>query len=261
MYKQHWWKCNGPCQHRKPYFGTVKRATNRAPGPNDFWWAEHMRCCGGEFIKVKEPEKTTKSKTGGTNVRKGTTTTHKASDITLKPETDSQIGLKSTQNVASSKTDIRNYFIKDDDKENKSTYKINLTPLTNLKKPQLLVGSSSTSTFDYSVVRNHWLKKFENSIDDKVIEMESNPKRMRLDIETVPEVTCPICNQKCLERAINEHLDKCVSTKESEDYSNSTKCDICNKLIMKQDLVTHMQDCLDKSSDMDESFILINDED
>lgn len=52
LYKQHWWKCDGPCQHRKPFFGMVKRATNRAPGPNDFWWGEHSRYCGGNFIKV-----------------------------------------------------------------------------------------------------------------------------------------------------------------------------------------------------------------
>lgn len=53
LYKQHWWRCNGPCQNSKPYFGMVKRATNRAPGPNDLWWAEHERRCGGKFIKVK----------------------------------------------------------------------------------------------------------------------------------------------------------------------------------------------------------------
>ncbi|XP_072398724.1 uncharacterized protein mh [Diabrotica undecimpunctata] len=60
LYKTHWWRCNGPCQTRKPFFGLVRRATNRAPGPNDFWWAEHSRNCGGQFIKVKEPEKPTK---------------------------------------------------------------------------------------------------------------------------------------------------------------------------------------------------------
>lgn len=55
-YKTHWWKCNGPCQQKSPYFGFVKRSTNRAPGPNDCWWNDHRASCGGEFIKVKEPE-------------------------------------------------------------------------------------------------------------------------------------------------------------------------------------------------------------
>nr|CAD7452844.1 unnamed protein product [Timema tahoe] len=67
LYLQHWWRCNGPCQKRPPFFGMVRRATNRAPGPNDFWWAGHMGNCGGSYIKVKEPEgfQTKKSKTTG----------------------------------------------------------------------------------------------------------------------------------------------------------------------------------------------------
>nr|CAD7404363.1 unnamed protein product [Timema cristinae] len=64
LYLQHWWRCNGPCQKRPPFFGMVRRATNRAPGPNDFWWAGHLGNCGGSYIKVKEPEgfQTKKSK-------------------------------------------------------------------------------------------------------------------------------------------------------------------------------------------------------
>ncbi|KAI4798595.1 hypothetical protein KUCAC02_020623 [Chaenocephalus aceratus] len=56
VYRQHWWKCNGPCQNRKPYFGFVKRAMNRAPSSQDPWWEEHRRTCGGTYSKVKEPE-------------------------------------------------------------------------------------------------------------------------------------------------------------------------------------------------------------
>ncbi|KAE8602089.1 hypothetical protein XENTR_v10013879 [Xenopus tropicalis] len=55
-YRKHWWLCNGPCQKRKPYFGYVKRAMNRAPSSLDPWWADHQRTCGGEFVKIKEPE-------------------------------------------------------------------------------------------------------------------------------------------------------------------------------------------------------------
>lgn len=56
MYRQHWWRCNGPCQNRKPYFGYVKRAMNRAPSALDPWWGDHQRTCGGTYNKVKEPE-------------------------------------------------------------------------------------------------------------------------------------------------------------------------------------------------------------
>lgn len=56
VYRQHWWRCNGPCQNRKPYFGYVKRAMNRAPSALDPWWEDHRRTCGGTYVKVKEPE-------------------------------------------------------------------------------------------------------------------------------------------------------------------------------------------------------------
>ena len=35
---------------------------NRPPGPNDFWFKEHQLTCGGQFIKVREPEKPVKEK-------------------------------------------------------------------------------------------------------------------------------------------------------------------------------------------------------
>ncbi|XP_070491206.1 DNA-dependent metalloprotease dvc-1 isoform X2 [Chironomus tepperi] len=63
LYKKHWWRCDGPCRTQKPYFGYVKRTSNRAPSKNDFWWSQHMQKCGGTFIKVKEPEKVEKKKT------------------------------------------------------------------------------------------------------------------------------------------------------------------------------------------------------
>lgn len=50
VYKQHWWRCNGPCMERSPYFGWVKRAMNRAPGPNDTWWATHKQSCSGNKL-------------------------------------------------------------------------------------------------------------------------------------------------------------------------------------------------------------------
>lgn len=55
-YRTHWWRCDGPCQHRRPYFGIVKRTMNRPPSDKDLWWADHQRTCGGTFIKIREPE-------------------------------------------------------------------------------------------------------------------------------------------------------------------------------------------------------------
>ncbi|KAK3608570.1 hypothetical protein CHS0354_042558 [Potamilus streckersoni] len=61
-YRQHWWRCNGPCQKRPPFFGYVRRAMNRAPSSRDIWWKDHERSCQGTFIKIKEPENYGKKK-------------------------------------------------------------------------------------------------------------------------------------------------------------------------------------------------------
>jgi predicted SprT family Zn-dependent metalloprotease len=54
-YRTHVWKCTGPCQTRPPYYGLVKRAMNRAPGPNDMWWEDHKAQCDGSYHKIAEP--------------------------------------------------------------------------------------------------------------------------------------------------------------------------------------------------------------
>jgi hypothetical protein len=62
-HKKHVWRCCGVCRTKAPYYGYVKRAMNRAPGKNDFWWDEHKNNCGGDFIKIQEPEKILKNNT------------------------------------------------------------------------------------------------------------------------------------------------------------------------------------------------------
>ncbi|CAO3587308.1 unnamed protein product [Absidia cylindrospora] len=54
-YKTHVWKCNGPCQHRAPYFGKVSRSMNRPPQKADRWFADHQSSCGGTFEKISSP--------------------------------------------------------------------------------------------------------------------------------------------------------------------------------------------------------------
>lgn len=61
-YKKHVWRCNGICQHRRPFFGYVKRTMNRPPGQSDNWWRTHQEACGGYFQKISEPEKAARNK-------------------------------------------------------------------------------------------------------------------------------------------------------------------------------------------------------
>ncbi|KAG4077693.1 hypothetical protein HA402_015736 [Bradysia odoriphaga] len=64
FYKTHIWRCNGICQHRGPFFGYVRRTSNRAPGANDQWWAHHQEQCGGTFLKVSQPDPVAKKPRG-----------------------------------------------------------------------------------------------------------------------------------------------------------------------------------------------------
>ena len=65
FYQKHVWKCDGPCRQRPPYFGVVRRAMNRAPGPRDYWFPRHQASCGGTFVKVEGPEPQSKSTVHG----------------------------------------------------------------------------------------------------------------------------------------------------------------------------------------------------
>ena len=62
FHRNHIWRCNGKCKDFQPYFGYVKRAMNRAPSKSDNWWGAHQKNCGGDFIKISQPEKKIKNK-------------------------------------------------------------------------------------------------------------------------------------------------------------------------------------------------------
>ncbi|KAI9713196.1 MAG: hypothetical protein M1820_001181 [Bogoriella megaspora] len=59
-YRTHIWQCDGPCRQQAPFFGLVKRSMNRAPGKSDTWWKQHEEQCGGQYVKIAEPELTKK---------------------------------------------------------------------------------------------------------------------------------------------------------------------------------------------------------
>lgn len=111
LYKKHWWRCDGACKNRQPFYGFVKRTCNRAPGPNDRWFPQHEKTCGGKFIKVKEPEKPEKKGKNKENkvkapVAKKTKTSPGAAK---KPPKDSPKAAKKTPKESPG-ADIRKFF-------------------------------------------------------------------------------------------------------------------------------------------------------
>lgn len=117
-YQKHVWRCNGPCSQRSPYYGYVHRASNRPPGPYDYWWSRHQSDCNGSFVKISEPEKPSSS---STNKQKTTTPSnnHRIDEYFVKSPTrpnilpsSSDSMNKATGLVPSSNlpNDIRNFF-------------------------------------------------------------------------------------------------------------------------------------------------------
>lgn len=248
LYKQHWWRCNGPCNKRKPFFGLVRRAMNRPPGPNDFWWAEHSKTCSGQFIKIKEPEKAQK----GTKPK--TKTDPKSPDIrsffpTEKSNSTStnniqtiNTGNQQKVNKAISNSNIFGFenidkSVEGIDKTNKKSKNGNIPkPLknkdTNLSTGHKLSSDSPSKDKDYSVVRNHWINKFSsnkantsNIVTKKRISSEPLPKSTeklpRLSESLIP---CPVCSNKVAQDEINPHLDECLNKNaQTDDLQNHLK--------------------------------------
>ncbi|KAF2898545.1 hypothetical protein ILUMI_07616 [Ignelater luminosus] len=251
LYQQHWWRCDGPCQKRKPYFGMVRRAMNRPPGPNDFWWKQHQDTCGGKFIKVKEPDKPqnkeNKPASNGTIdkfipiIKERIATLkdklHKGTPGPWKP---------TVMNMVTPKTATSGIVV---NKPSTSTNKpsclvqMKITSFSNFSsKDQILGSSQPKDNSNYAAVRNHWINKFpspqnvaatpnkRSSNNDPSIS-ENSPKRVKPaspnDIQTSSDLMkCPVCETSVLEADINSHLDQCLQnqTVASSTKDLTTKC-------------------------------------
>ncbi|EJW89005.1 hypothetical protein WUBG_00085 [Wuchereria bancrofti] len=206
MYHQkHWWRCTGPCRKRPPFYGWVKRSMNRAPGANDFWWKGHQMTCGGNFVKVKEPEgygtkkvskisnENSQSQSWYTPLSRYFTGKGDVSNQLLSSENILDYSLnvdRSGNNLDSSgnlKMPAKNYYTKDDlraQKLAKEDTAAIMIPNNNFLKKNI-PGSSSRS----GGARN--------------IELVDN------DVTIC--VQCPVCAVYVPENAINSHLDSCLT--------------------------------------------------
>ncbi|XP_030758195.1 sprT-like domain-containing protein Spartan [Sitophilus oryzae] len=331
LYQQHWWRCDGPCQNRKPYFGMVRRATNRAPGPNDRWWAEHSRNCGGNFIKVKSPEPHVKSNkkntTTGTvsntkdskndirkyisnvgsgsasnkeNQPKNSKTSFNTSTISkpdlvnnirsisnnvggsqisnvipskssnifgftglgngttssvLTPKKGSTSGMKGVVKNAGGSTFV---VTKQGNQNNNTVQNTKLMKATETTVEvfsgtgRALGASSVPQNNSYSVVREHWLNKFDNKKAEAVkrpstdvlqssakVAKSSGLNKIADDYNTAE---CPVCSEKIHIEILNEHLDHCLELSKEE----IKECIICGQQVANTEYEVHTTKCTEK---------------
>lgn len=108
--QKHVWKCNGKCVETPPYFGIVRRAMNRAPGPNDHWWAEHEITCGGYYIKIDGPEfhqKEQKKPNEEKERKKKNKKNRKITEFLIKNTTNEESKILDTSSTLSTQGDCR----------------------------------------------------------------------------------------------------------------------------------------------------------
>ncbi|XP_043259404.1 DNA-dependent metalloprotease dvc-1 [Colletes gigas] len=256
LYKQHWWRCNGPCQKRAPYFGTVRRAMNRAPGPNDFWWKEHQQNCGGQFIKIKEPEnfkvKNSKNKEktkpapkskNSTNNMLNWFTKSNSSTATSSP-TSTLKNIKSFSNTSNSlngfkklgnnTNNVYGWGIGGPSTLNNSQKSSNsISDKPKFSSSEILGGSNTgrsnlLSKFDTSKWHpksNIDIKESKKAIDTFITAKTKEPtiNNNNQPSNTVKLAECPICSNLVPNDDINKHIDSCLKI---TDDVNSAKSQI-----------------------------------
>lgn len=224
LYKQHWWKCNGPCQHIKPFYGYVKRSVNRAPGPYDKWWAGHKAICDGSFIKVKEPEGygVKKKSAASQTTKKIEKPANKITNFFEAVDTPTKQVPKDNKVISKS---IESKQVQQDD-QGETT----LCPICN--------DPVFTDLLNYHLQNCNQLKEMFG--DDKISD----------------ECKCPACNERIDRNRMNEHLDSCkmlgnVFENDLASIPDQTKyinCPICNKSVRESNINAHLDICLSVES-------------
>lgn len=275
MYQQHWWRCNGPCHKKAPYFGTVRRAINRAPGPSDFWWMEHQQSCGGQFIKIKEPEnfktKNTKNNQKSISV---STNTHKENNLTkwLK-NSDNSFGRHKSSDISRSKTkpilkisNTGNEKIKNIHKSNDSPFnsKINNKPLdSNLKKlgnntnnvHGWGVGGPNSSSSASKVINNNHTPKYsysgqlggskigKSNLLDKFYVKSNNQQRTQLKQKTSSHNKANM--EKSVIKSVEGEGNASQSDSSNKEVRDLVNCPICDVTVSINFINEHIDSCLD----------------
>ncbi|KAK9885882.1 hypothetical protein WA026_013757 [Henosepilachna vigintioctopunctata] len=282
-YLQHKWRCNGPCQKWAPYFGFIKRSCNRAPGPNDRWWGEHSRTCGGLFIKIESPE--SKSKLGNNGI------TNK--EKKKKPVGDIQKYFPTKPIISSEKSPSGNYSNINSVSQPSSSLAVSVTIPS---KTNNIHGFSSGTTKTFSGQTGHnWntnkdiMNKKQSKLPSK--DVKNIGKTMGIDnvsnktnvyvssessssydvvrnhwVNKFPNTTSTkdsniisssISNKR---KSVNEisvsKVPKLDNRSQDSSDSERVPCPVCNKTYLMDELNEHLDDCLNNPDNIEKECIV-----
>ena len=203
QFRKHIWKCNGPCQYKSPYFGLVKRAMNRAPGPRDTWWKRHEFECGGKYTKISEPKEFTEKqrKKKEREERRKLKEEMKRNGVEVKKEVKKKGRKRKRMDDKDAKKNGRTLLdmfqvsgkkkeVVEDEK------KVDEEPARKRRRVDVDKGDDDGSDLEVLVV--------DDLKDKKDVVMTDGGGK------SVVMVKCPICRKEVVDGMINEHLDGCL---------------------------------------------------
>ncbi|XP_011307084.1 sprT-like domain-containing protein Spartan [Fopius arisanus] len=278
LYQQHWWKCNGPCKNRAPYFGTVRRAMNRPPGPSDCWYEAHRRTCGGTFVKIREPDKPNSKNSGGRKPRKKSEP-NQTLDTWLSPPREQKPVPQGLVKLGTSANNVHGFGTggpgssqvkKNDNFGSSGSIKLGTsannvrgwgtggpagstskgspqTPSQPRYKISGVLGGGSNSG------RSCLLDKFSTPPKTKGPVMDlTTPVAKKPRIESSNLQECPVCHIKFPEASINTHLDECLEKGNADAGAGPCdaggqdliECPLCFDNIPVDGLQDHVNRCI-----------------
>lgn len=274
LYQQHWWRCNGPCQKWRPYYGFVKRSINRAPGPSDMWWKDHQYKCGGTFIKVKEPEKAKKgiksqTKTGGKENKKKNMGDITKYIVVSPPKPNGNI--KSLTNTKGSNfgTKNKNGTVVLNPKTNKTqnaqtktlNTKGNIKTINDFKEPNIknntdIVNNNTKplgNVFTINTIdsANSFKKPRERSQSDSTYNMDHSLVRKKW-IDKYDTIGKTNDDKNKNNRSKRHSVSNDTSSPKKQKTASGSKeikqnrvnCPVCNKIVDSDSLNDHLDNCL-----------------
>ncbi|XP_064072049.1 DNA-dependent metalloprotease dvc-1 isoform X1 [Vanessa tameamea] len=268
LYQTHWWRCDGPCQFKKPHFGIVRRSMNRAPGPSDFWWNSHKRNCGGNFVKFKEPEKHQKKKAPNPKPVADITKYTKKTNKDSKTEKISKPVLKDSNMLP----DKSNTFTKSNSSSTiVVTKKNNIVFNPQVPKPLVVFSGKGQTISDTSTtnsedvverVRNVWANKdlpmtFSNT------KVSTNTKNLNKHKAEEIDVSSPPAKIKKIDDYFKRNATSVLKDLYGQDFvitevnsnkrlsvvsvqSDSVDCPVCSSKISSTEINKHLDECLNK---------------
>lgn len=198
----HWWRCEGVCRLKPPYFGFVRRSMNRAPSPRDFWWPQHSQTCGGTFVKIREPENYTKKQKGKRSEQVGKT----------KP------GQPAGKSSDVKQEGIRKYFPA-------GSFEKAVSPVVGSGSSRLpslppAIDQPSGSHFcggGYRLGGSATTPWYKSSAGKVAPQEQPGPSSTKSDsCVGSSRVECPVCCRSVSLEDVNSHLDECLKSAGSE---------------------------------------------